>query len=503
MGSIKVRGKRLYIKFKGPNGWERTRTDFEVGQEKQAQALLDTVEAALAAGEDVEGKLGPLTVAGFLKRWVVDRKSVTAGWKRDEAMFRQHLLEHLGDLLLIEVRPKHLIAAFRDVRKHVAPKTVWNIYSVACAVFRDARLADLLESTPCILDEKQLGPKVDKDPEWRATARYSRDELEQLISDPRLTFDQRVWHALEGIGALRCGEASGLRWRHLILSTEPLAQMVVAKSYGNERNKIRFTRYMPVHPTLAAILAEWRLTGWPEMMGRQPTPDDLVCPMPRTSRGPAGRMRWPQRQLKQIRKDLLTLGLSPYRHGRGPGQHDLRNTFLSLARSDGADKYITGRGTHKPPKEVIEGYTTFEWDVLCREVLKFKIQRRQRGRLVELPRVVNGDRGPMVQATAAETSGSLSDEPDPALQQPETMASDVTNTCEQSRFVDMTTSSSPLPLAPNPREVQGLPGAWTTVGPQQCPLCGALQVNLSGCGDLRWSGDCSCGAHLELRAVRP
>jgi hypothetical protein len=33
---------------------------------------------------------------------------------------------------------------------------------------------------------------ADKDPEWRATARYSREELEILISDPRLPLDRRV-----------------------------------------------------------------------------------------------------------------------------------------------------------------------------------------------------------------------------------------------------------------------------------------------------------------------
>src|SRR3954453_16187168 len=36
---------------------------------------------------------------------------------------------------------------------------------------------------------------------------------------------------------------------------------------------------MPAHPTLAAILAEWKLSGWAAMMGRQPTPDDLIAPM--------------------------------------------------------------------------------------------------------------------------------------------------------------------------------------------------------------------------------
>jgi hypothetical protein len=33
---------------------------------------------------------------------------------------------------------------------------------------------------------------------------------------------------------------------------------------------------MPVHPRLA----EWRLSGWSAMMGRQPEADDLIVPLP-------------------------------------------------------------------------------------------------------------------------------------------------------------------------------------------------------------------------------
>lgn len=29
-------------------------------------------------------------------------------------------------------------------------------------------------------------------------------------------------------------------------------------------------RYVPVHPTLAAMPAEWKLSGWAEMMDRTP-----------------------------------------------------------------------------------------------------------------------------------------------------------------------------------------------------------------------------------------
>ncbi len=149
---------------------------------------------------------------------------------------------------------------------------------------------------------------------------------------------------------------------------------------------------MPVHPTLAAILAEWKLKGWPEMMGRAPTPEDLVVPMPRpTNRGPRvehGRMRTDHHSYKRLVKDLEVLGL---RHRRG---HDLRRTMISLARTDGARKDILELCTHTPRKSgsAIDLYTTFPWEALCAEVAKLKVQRHERGQLVRLPLAASAEK---------------------------------------------------------------------------------------------------------------
>ncbi len=152
----------------------------------------------------------------------------------------------------------------------------------------------------------------------------------------------------------------------------------VAFSYGRAYPKGERCRPVPVHPTLAAILAEWKLHGWPEMMGRQPTADDLVLPLPPGSANP-GEMRPRQYSGDRFEQDLAMLG---FRHRRG---HDLRRTFISLARSDGARADILRRVTHKPPPEVFEGYTTFEWEVVCREVVKLRVHRRGSGEVVQLP----------------------------------------------------------------------------------------------------------------------
>ncbi|HYO71211.1 MAG TPA: hypothetical protein VEU33_34535 [Archangium sp.] len=74
------------------------------------------------------------------------------------------------------------MAELRRTGNSTAPKTVHNIYGVLKALFRDAHLADLVTASPCILTRHQLGENVDKDPTWRATTVFTRNELEMLIS---------------------------------------------------------------------------------------------------------------------------------------------------------------------------------------------------------------------------------------------------------------------------------------------------------------------------------
>jgi len=75
------------------------------------------------------------------------------------------VLPHIGDLPIAEVRARHLIDVFHKLRTDpnlsLAPRSIYNIYSVVSAVFRDAKLADLIEQSPCVLDERHLGPLID------------------------------------------------------------------------------------------------------------------------------------------------------------------------------------------------------------------------------------------------------------------------------------------------------------------------------------------------------
>jgi integrase len=377
MGSVFTRFKsqRWYIRYKDANGvWRQDATDL-YGSEHAGKAhqVLALVEQKIAAGAEVSS--GPVTVEAWAGKWEEQRKTLDiADWKNDCSRYRMHAAPVIGHLLIHEVRPRHIVEIVVRMRaKQKAPRTVRNVYSVLRAMFRDAQLADLIERSPCILTRYQLGELEDARQGWRPTAIYTRTELEQLISDERIEEDCCIEYGLKGIGGLRQGEGAGLRWMHVELAIEPLGRMIVAASY-DRRTKTKRTRVVPIHPTLAAMLAEWKLHGWPAMMGRQPRPEDLVIPTRHGKRIKLGSMRNKDYSCRKLKSNLALLGL---RHRRG---HDLRRTMISLAREDGARKDLLELCTHTPKRDAaIDVYTEFPWPALCGEVAKLNVRRRPAG----------------------------------------------------------------------------------------------------------------------------
>jgi hypothetical protein len=60
---------------------------------------------------------------------------------------------------------------------------------------------------------------------------------------------------------------------------------------------------IPVHPVLARLLAEWKLSGWERTYGRAPTPNDLIVPTRNMTVRPAADAQ------RAFLQDLETLGL--------------------------------------------------------------------------------------------------------------------------------------------------------------------------------------------------
>ncbi len=370
MGSVYRRGNKLWIAIMDRStGKQRCMpSGFKVGEETLARQAMKQLEAQVAAqGWPQKQDLGPITVEKYAKTWIRKREARgVEDAENEEAHLRLHVLPHIGSMAMQDVRPRHLkgvVDGMRGDGKH-APRTVLRVYGTMRLLFRAAVIDEVIVASPAVLGKGELPKKEDKDSAWRSSAIYTRQESVALISSDLIPPDRRMLYGLEFLAAARIGEAVAQRWWHYDQTAEPLGRLLIARSHQKKTTKSHRGREMPVHPVLAAMLAEWKLGGWVEMMGRQPTPDDLIVP----SRD--GEMRSRHHARNKLLEDLDRLGL---RHRRS---HDLRRTFITLARVDGARGDILEHVTHAQRGDIINVYTSLPWAALCEEVAKLKIERR-------------------------------------------------------------------------------------------------------------------------------
>jgi integrase len=84
-------------------------------------------------------------------------------------------------------------------------------------------------------------------------------------------------YALMFLGAMRFGEAAALTWRDYDAEAQPPGKLVIEKAYSSKIKKVKATktdnpREMPIHATLARILATWKLHGFERYTGAQARP---------------------------------------------------------------------------------------------------------------------------------------------------------------------------------------------------------------------------------------
>ena len=308
------------------------------------------------------------TLAVYAAQWGARRTNVDAPAERSKII--KHVLPRLGHKLMPNIRPRHiddLIAALRN-EGTLAPRTIRSLAGLLATMFRRAVKDEVIVMSPYMIERGQLPKKIDKDPTWRAEAIYTRAEAEQLCSDERIPFDRRVLYALKFLAGLRHGEAARLTWRAYDAAALPLGRLSIGKT------KSGVPRAVPVHPALAELLA-----GWRQHDPIRSSTGGLIVP---TRNGTERDANESQRQLIA---DLETLGLETRagvkQHRRG---HDLRRTFVSLARADGAFDGPLRWVSHGPSaSSMADVYSTFPWASLCSEVAKLRVDLR-RGVLLSL-----------------------------------------------------------------------------------------------------------------------
>ncbi len=206
-----LRGQVWWVGYVDLDGTEKQRsTGCSVAQEDKAERVRRTIETRLTARARVVGEEGgPLTVRRWAKVWIDGRKARGISTASDyQARLELHVFPRIGDVKLEDVTPEHVIDIVNALAaRGLAPRTIRHVYFTMHAMFRKA-IPRLLDVNPCSLDTDDLPGKIDKDPEWRATAVFSKEEVEAIIFEPSIPEDRRIFYTLLFLGAMRFGEVA-------------------------------------------------------------------------------------------------------------------------------------------------------------------------------------------------------------------------------------------------------------------------------------------------------
>jgi integrase len=405
----------LWLKFRDAAGRLRQeKTKFLKGdpaQREQAQRLLDVLERRVEAEREAAGGQ-VLTVAIWAERWLEARRQRGVSAVDGDRASLVRVLARLGELPLKDVRIADVRETFAGIMAsgELAPKSIHNVYGTTKTMFTDAVAKEHIPANPCVLLQRrgELPEREDRNPTWRRQAIFGLPEIGSIITSPSIPAERRVLYALVFLTGERIGEAAARTWSDLDQQAGPLACLVVGTSWRTKARRVvpvktRKVRWVPVHPLLAELLAEWQRAGWARTFGRTPRAEDLIAPEPlraeelaqlarqrtptpdlvRTRSAPAAGQpeayrHWPNHAAyKRLQDDLEQLGL------RGRRVHDFRRTFVSNLRAAGADEGTVQLITHGPRKSVMSDYTTLPWAAMCSAVERLRFDAASR--MVVLP----------------------------------------------------------------------------------------------------------------------
>jgi integrase len=374
----------------------------ETTDEKQAIARWHATDREARAEEALAVRtgqpLGPVTCERYLDAWekmraerpVAPEKKLAQAKaaKKDAQRVRDHALPFIGRLPLVEVTREHLLTMVRELWAGapsgpkddvISARTIRHVYEAVRAMFDDAVRERLIVGTPCTLSGRGRNPELpSRKPDKKTMRRaiFTPDEVEILISDQETPFRRRVHYAMGFLSGMRQGEMADRRFEDYDTRTEFLGRLLVHSSWDFElllskSTKTGAEREVPVHRTLALLLADWLAHGWEADQGRKPTPSDLILPAPKGSRtrSERGNHLSTQEALELLHADLKRLGMRERRF------HDMRRTFITLARRKSPKDHVRWI-THAPEDDIIEGYTSPEWETMCEVVKKIDVSVR-------------------------------------------------------------------------------------------------------------------------------
>ena len=366
------RGQILYVSYYDHTGARRQRsTGLGLDRWDEAQAEYERLTAESRQRFDrSEPDAIPestWTVGDYARRWIREREGSRSIASYQTAI-DNYVIPQLGRVVIADLRVRHARALIGHLkRQDLAPRSIVTYMAIFRSMLEDAIADEVLISNPArnrVL-RKHLPKAVDRDPDWRAQAKYTIAEVELLIASPPAW--EAVLYSVLFLGGVRPGEAFALTFRRWI-EREPLDALSVVESRSSRRGKLEPTktgigREVPIHPALRAVLADWRSHGFARVFGRVPGPADLICPFFDPSHPTTPRPWRADTARKHLQATMADLGIRPGRTLR-----EMRRSMVSFARNGGADRDTIKWATHGRGASIIDGYTEMEWSTLCAAV---------------------------------------------------------------------------------------------------------------------------------------
>jgi integrase len=373
--------------------------------QRRAEDVRRQAQNALNASAEEFSALGPsVTVAQLMDRFVVERERLgVKTWKSERQRLRDYLAPELGQLRVIDVRPRHLIDAYAHIArknfrfpKPLGQKTLDETHRTLNMLFKFAAVMDLLPagSNPC----NEVGPRYRRSiavSDSRAQVRrsYSIFEVATLISHPTIPLYWRCLFGVEALAMTRAGEAGRLRFIDWNPSLENLSLPRGERTLGElfvDGQKTSTPRWVPVHPALAALLSEWKRKGFPDTFGRLPASDDLMFPYVRKagSRKKQGSSVTTKVIWKELQAWLKALGLLDAKQPTRP-QHGLRRAGSAAMADAGVSPHDRRCITHAPDlSNMQERYDAPSWRRLSESVLAIQLPTPLEPKVLPLRRAV-------------------------------------------------------------------------------------------------------------------
>jgi integrase len=344
---------------------ERRRESTGLTDLEAARQVLAELERRVAARRNLT-QAAMQTVADHARATLEARaRKGEVGAKDETAVLMEHLRGPMRSVPLCDLRYHHVVEWMRELseRRPLDAPPTRALYMMLYRLLDTAVADGVISTNPCRPAEESEAGALAADVERRLSNHFTRDELERLISDPRVDRTRRCQWAVLALTGARVGEVLALRVRHCDLHRLPLGRLLVAGRWDSKQRRVTpsrsgLPREVPVHRALAALLADHLREVLPARLGRAPTPDDLLFP------GPNGGPQQAGTTLAHLQRDLELLGM------RKGNLHTLRRTFFALGRQSG----MSAPALRAIGGEVRHGEADVPYATRCTEVAKMEVR---------------------------------------------------------------------------------------------------------------------------------